>query len=92
MSSFLQATGVSCTGFTSTPFKSARQQNALLVLDTLILAATRFSRTRDGRSRVAEWAVTFDADGHVRVDALPGVLQPDLLDLQSEQCHPGLGG
>lgn len=24
---------------------------------------------------------TFDADGHVRIDALPGVLQPDFLNL-----------
>lgn len=37
-------------------------------------------------------ASTFDADGHVRIDALPGVLQADFFNLNCEQRHPRLGG
>ena len=65
---------MSCTGFTSTPFKSVGRETHSF--GHFIVRSSRCG-SRSGFEQI----VTFDTDGHVRIDALPGVLQPNFFDL-----------
>lgn len=92
VSSFLVATGVSCTGFRSTPFASAatgkggevfmyRGQRAWEYswkegVSNLKAAAVKVIKASPGQPAegVHCGICTFDTDGHVRINALSGVL------------------
>lgn len=67
---------ISCTSTTSSDNmddRSFKDSETIEKLQPTELHAADISQVRD-----ETWINTFDTNGHVRVDALPRVLQPDL--------------